>query len=346
MYQVFVKDPSTSDLYELPYISASFNEELNVGKDAKFVFDFNSVKEVASAYNKTVEFIFSGALREIYIQKGSKKIYSGVVSDYDLSKNANGDLNLNIASVGFFSLLGKRRTGAKREFSNTDAGDIAWTLINESQISDTPYSDLGITRGSHPTTKNRDRTFRFANIKDEITQMSNDNLKDGFDFDIDNDKKFNIYFPTRGTQRSEIILDDRNIVSWSYRRPGPLSLTNQVYVLGDGFNDDVLYVKRTSSTDYRSSYKLLEDVLSARDIITTDTLNDKGDRFLLDNQSPLGQLTISHLDDEPDITSYDLGDSVRVQIDELNINLTYFRVVKRNIQIDNSGLMICTLNLQ
>lgn len=346
MINVYVKNPSTEDVFELPYLSISFTEELNIGKDAKFSFDYKAVNEVALAYGTTASFMFTSGIREIYVEKNGVKVYLGVISDYTLGKDAQGNMKLDIASVGYMALFSKRRTGAKRVFSNTEAGDIAWTLINESQTSDNPYSDFGITRGTTITSVNRDRTFRFANVKDEIVQMSNLNLKNGFDFDIDNTKKFNTYYPEKGSVRADIVLDEGNIVSWGYRKPLILSLANKVYVLGEGFNDDILYVTRNSDNAFKTTFKLLEEVLSERNIITSETLNDKGDKYLLDNQSPKIQLTINHVDGDPDITSYDVGDRIKVKIAEIDLDLVSMRVLKKSVSIDQQEATTVSIALQ
>lgn len=346
MINVYVKNPTTEDIFELPYLSISFTEELNVGKDAKFSFDYDAVNEIAQKYGTTASFLFTSGIREIYIEKNGVKIYLGVISDYTLGKDIQGDMKLDIASVGYMALFSKRRTGVKRIFSNTEAGDIAWTLINESQNSDLPYSDFGITKGSAITSVNRDRTFRFANIKDEIVQMSNLNLKSGFDFDIDNTKKFNTYYPEKGSTRQDIVLEEGSIVSWGYRKPLILSLANKAYVLGEGFNDDILYVTRNSDNAYKTTFKLLEEVLSERNIITTETLNDKGDKYLLDNQSPKIQLTINHIDGSPDITTYDVGDRIKIRISEIDIESVFMRVLKRTVSIDQQGATTVSIALQ
>lgn len=346
MYSLFVKNISNGDIYELPYSALSFTEELNSGKDAQINLDYKVVDEIAKAYNTDLHFLLSGGQRELWIEKNGTKIYFGVISDLGLNKDQDGGLSVVVASVGLTALLGKRRTGAKRIFSNTDAGTIALTLINESQSSDTPYSDLGISQGLIQSSVSRDRTFRFANIKDEIIQMSNVNLKNGFDFDIDNTKKFNIYYPQKGSNRDNIFFDEHNIISWDYRKPLILSLANKVYVLGEGFNDDVIYTTRISDTSYRSVFGTLEDVLAERDVKVLQTLQDKGDRYLLDNQAPTVQLTINHLDDDPDIVNYDPGDSFRIRIDEIGVINTYMRVIKRTVSIDSNQMAVVQLTLK
>lgn len=347
MYQVFVKDIDNNLIWELPYLSWSFTDELNKGKDGQFSFDYEDLKVLSDTYNTTYMTILGGGFREIWIEKNSTKIYYGVITDIDeASDQETEQVTISVASVGFFNVFGKRRTSNKRVFSSTDAGTIAWTLINESQTSDTPYSDLGIASGTITSSVNRDRTFRFASVKEEITKMSNENLSNGFDFEIDNQKLFQVYYPQKGSLRPEIVFDAQSIVRWSRNRPSLLSLTNKVYAIGEGINDDVLYSLRTSAATYRDVFGTLEDVVSNRDVIESATLDATGDRFLLENQSPRETFTIIHVDDDPDIANYGIGDSVRVTIEKLGVTGQYKRVMKRTIACEGADMALVTLTLK
>lgn len=346
MINLVIKDVSTGNIFDVPFNSITIVEELNVGKEARLVLEFRAAEQVAERYGIDVPFLFTGGLREVSVEKDGVKIYLGVLTDFNLQKDNKGTLKLDIASVGFFSLLIKRRTGVKRVFTNTDAGQIAKTLIDESQTSNNPFSDFGITFGTIQASVNRDRTFRFANIKQEITQMSNNNLKNGFDFDIDNSKVFNVFFPQKGGDRPNIVLDNQNILSWGIRKPLVLSLSNKVHVIGAGFDDNVLFVTRNSPDDYKATFKLLEDALSERQIITTETLNDKGDRFLSDHQAPILGFTLTHLDGQPNILDYEVGDSLKVNIEELGIINTFKRIFRRSLRIDSNTAIIVSLDLK
>lgn len=347
MYQLFIKNTQNGDIIELPFMSLNFTEELNRGKDATFVLDYDMVADIADTYNTDPIFILAGGFREIWVEKDEIKIYYGVVWDLGLNEEDKTEtVSITVSSVGFFDYLYKRRTGVKRVFTGVDAGSIAWTLIDENQQSDLPYSDLGITQGSIAASVHRDRILRFARIKDEIIQLSNTDLENGFDFEIDNEKKFNVYYPQKGSNRVNIIIDDINGFGWRYRLPLISSLCNKVDIVGSGINDDVLYVTKESSIDYKTSFGLLEEMIADRAIITSDTLNDKGGRYLLDNQSPRPVLEINHVDGDPDIMDYEVGDSLKVQLNKLNIDNYDKRVMSRRVSIDANQMAIVTVSLQ
>ena len=345
-YTVILTNTQTDEEFDLPYISLGFTEQLNKGKNANFRLDYRSVKKVTDYYGTTPLFLLTGGTREVAIKKDDTVIYLGVLSDTDFFKNPNGLLQIALASVSLETMLKKRRTDDERLFTSTDAGTIAWTLIDESQLSDVPYSDLGITQGAITTSVNRQRTFRFANVLDEIFKMSNENLKNGFDFEVDNLKKFNVFYPTKGSNRDNIWLDNSNLVNWKFRKPLVLNLTNQVYVLGEGFEENLVWTLRTSPVAFRSAFGLLEDLLSERDTGTLANLEDKGDKFLADNQSPILNLQFVHKDDDPDILTYEVGDSLKVNIPEAEIVDEFRRVLRRRVDIDTQGRALITLQLE
>ena len=67
-YQVFVRNIDTNDLFEIPFISLGFTEELNKGRDARISLDFKAAKAIADAYNTDILFLFTSGLREIWIR--------------------------------------------------------------------------------------------------------------------------------------------------------------------------------------------------------------------------------------------------------------------------------------
>lgn len=346
MISVTIRNLQNNDEFEIPFNSITIDDELNVGRSARLTLEYRALKDIADYYNSTVENILSGGQRELIIKKNTSNIFIGLITDFTLSESNESGMRLDIAGVSYFSVLAKRRTNNKRVFTATDAGMIAWTLIDESQNSDLPYSDLGITQGTIDVSINRDITYRFANIKQEITNLSNKTVKNGFDFDIDNSKVFNVFYPTKGSQRPDIILDEANIMAWALRKPLILSLTNKVYIIGQGFNDDVKYSTRDAPNVYKTAFGLLEDVVAARNYGETANLDDIGDKYLIDNQGPQLGININHLDDQPDILTYEVGDELKISIPELALYQSYRRIYKRNIKIDINSTPVVQLEVK
>ncbi len=343
---VKIQNPVTGDLYELPFSAISFTEELNGGKDAQFSFDFIALQDIAKAYNTNPLFLLTSSYREIWVEMNGSKIWYGAISDFHLTKDAQGLFQLNVYGLGFFSLFQKRRTNNSTVFTTVDAGQIAWSLINTSQQADLPYSDLGITQGSVPASTTRTIEYNFAEIRQTIIDLSNAKVKNGFDFDIDNTKKFNVYYPFKGTTRNNIILDDKNLLGWAAVKNLLTNITNKVYVVGKGINTDVAYVYVSASSDYKSAFKVLEDTISDKALDSLTNLTDEANMFLAYNQAPILTLTLKHHGEDLDVTSFVLGDIIFVTIPELSLSLASFRVKKRQVHIDENGNILVDVDLQ
>ncbi len=332
--------------YSLDYTKITLTEKLNSNASLWVTVDYDRLKtQIEDVFYGDVFDSLTGGKRdlEVYDDDGNK-IYVGVITDVGL--NYSGDVvALDIASVDYYGIFKKRVIGTPlTKFTNTDAGEIAWQLIDEAQTKDSPYSDWGITKGTIQASKNRDKEFRFRTLKDAIDTISNFNLKDGFDFEIDTDKKFNVYYPQKGTSRQDIIINKTVLVKWSTRKKMLGNLANSVYVLGAGTYEDMLYVHRESDASIRNKYTTLEDLLDARNITTTDTLNDKGDRYLAENEEPYSEIKVTIID-RYNWADYGVGDSVNVNIEELNIEYEMYRIRERTMKIDKNNAVLHSLVL-
>ena len=102
-YRVFIKDPSTSEIWELPFLSIRFTEELNKDKDADFAFDLEIIDNFLTEVGITIDSVTSSSIRHIYIEDEEETVvYYGVLSDQNESKDSAGSYKLNLASVGIF----------------------------------------------------------------------------------------------------------------------------------------------------------------------------------------------------------------------------------------------------
>jgi len=341
-YQTFLRDATGGSIYELLPISISFKDKLNRESTASFRFTFRQLEIVAETYGTNVVDMFSSELREIYVTRNDVKIFYGVVSDVSADPQQDGNIGFTVKAVSFFGMFGKRIVGIPvTTYTATDAGAIAWDLIDDSQNSDSPYSDWGITQGSITTSVNRDRTYKFDNIKDAIIKLSNENLDNGFDFEIDTNKDFNVYYPTKGSSKPNIIFDERNLSGWSWTKPVFLQLTNKVYSLGESQGESPLYETRTAGTSYRTPFGTLEGVIKEDSIKVAATLQAKGDLHLELYREPIVKFTARHFDSETAISwsDYDLGDTIKVNLPRIGMSTVSKRVKERDFTLnDNTGV--------
>ena len=345
MSNIIVKllDVGTGNLFELPYNSISFIEELNNGSDATFNFDYTTINELAVKYNTNIKDLFCASFREIWIELDGTKIWYGVVSEYSRSKGVESNYTLQIGAIDYFSIFQKRRTVADLVITSTDPATIPWTLINASQA--LTYGDFGITQGATASTGlSINLELKYAEIRQTIIDISNNKLLNSFDFDIDYTKKLNVYYPTKGSTRSNIVLDDNNSMGDSVKIPLILSITNSIFVTGQSVNNTITSVNRTASNPTINAWKRLEDVTSDSTQTDTTLLNAIGDRYLSYNQLPLYQITRVHNHDDIDITSYGVGDTLIVNVPEEGISYASYRVRKRSIAIDEAGTIVATVD--
>ncbi len=344
-YTVILKHVASGDIFELPYKLINYVEELNNGSQATFEFDYTTIKEqVCDPYTTNPKDLFTAVLSEITVKDSSNNIlWLGVVSEYNRSKDASGNFTLSVAAVDYFSLLQKRRTGSDDIFSGVDPATIPWSLINTSQSK--THGDLGITVGATASTGTMVSVeLKYADIKQVITDLSNYKANNSFDFDIDTGKKLNIYYPTKGSLRANIVFDDNTVLAHAVKIPVVLNITNSVFVTGQGINNDIAAVNRQASSSEIAEYTLLEDIISDTQTADTTTLNSEGDRKLSLEKLPLYAITLKHSDDI-NLTTYGLGDTVVVNIIEERISYAQYRVKKRTVDIDETGTMVATIDL-
>lgn len=343
-YSFKIYNRTEDEAWELPYTRMSLTEELNKGLDGSLSMPYASINKYAQKLGTTVDGILSAGFRSWRLYKDTHLMYRGVLSHRTIEGANTGPSTVVVYFTDYIGMLGSRYTPEEDLYTNEDSSDIAWSIIDDSQNDASTHGDLGITRGSNPTTKNRNRTFRHANIRDSLIGMSQAKVADGYDFDIDNTLQFNVYYPSKGQSRPEIMFSDFNVLSWSSNRPLTTKLFNRVHVLGEGLGADLTAVTRENTTPM-ATWGLVEATLPEKSVSNTTELEDRGDRFLERTAEIRDTLNINTLDDRPGIDQYGLGDSVRVVIDSLGLD-EMLRLDTRTLQITPSGFAQVSLTFQ
>ncbi|MCG3176821.1 MAG: hypothetical protein MOGMAGMI_01785 [Candidatus Omnitrophica bacterium] len=338
-FRVEIQNSSGSLVWEIPFQSFDFQEELNRDRSATVRFNYEDVKAVADNTATTVRNMITGQYRELYIYDGDTTIYSGYIAEPTISKSKNGALTITVTSKGFFGLLAKRFTDDSEIYSSQDLSDIAWDLIDDSQS--LTYGNFGITRGADPTTRNADRTYVYDNIAEAIQKLSNLEVDNGIDFDINNQKQFNVYYPEKGEQRNNIVLEEGfNIHQFTIREIFIDSMVNQVHVLGANVGADQLVETRDADSALKASFFLLQAKQAETSAITAATLQEKGDRIISQRQQP--RLVISNIEvhyNDPAFDEYEVGDRLRLVIPTYSVD-DYYRLIGR--RLDDRGVVSLT----
>ncbi len=278
--------------------------------------------------------------REVYVYREGTRVWGGIMTMVDGSLTPNQD-NMTVYAKGFMEYFKARYTDDSRIFSATDAGAIAWTLIDESQT--LTNGDFGITEGTIETSVNRDRTYEYKNIYDAIVQLSE--VQNGFDFEITAAKEFNVYYPQRGDD-----LSDSQIFKWGknikevkrflhdFSEP-----VNEVTVLGTG----LATATRTASQS-KTDYNLRQLIYPYKDVEGVSFLEAKGDEILNRFARPNREYEIVQIPESyPTYGVVQMGDWVRIEVAYGNY-LEIADVVRINQMIINvdKGLETITYNFQ
>ena len=235
-----------------------------------------------------------------------------------------------------------RYTAQTVTYDSIDAGLIAWQMMNTSQLKSN--GSFRVTQGTIEETQPRDRTYNNQNIMEAIINLSD--VIGGFDFEITNDRVFNVYV-VKGTDLTDsVVLEyERNLsnvtIDEDFTNP-----CNNAIVLGEVTDaTELSRVDRPDATSQAES-KLREMVMTADNVIDTDTLNEKGDAMLAKYKVPLIKVTFELVRSSLSITSFSLGDLIRLIVKKGIYNYdSDFRIFEWEVSVDEANTESITLTL-
>jgi hypothetical protein len=291
--------------------------------------------------------LYIGVTR-LLIYRATKLIWAGVV--WEITEDAQDDEGtVNVQCVEIFHILSEKRY-TSNTYTTTDAGTIAWGLINTTQ--GLTGGNLGITQGTIQVTQNRDRAYLDEKIGEKIIQLTE--VINGFDFEITPSVKtntlgvFNVY-SKRGSTLNTFRLEygeglKNNIQSWSRKRT--LSdMYNSVVVEGEGLGDARLTSTETD-TALITAIGLLEGRIQEKSVNQQTTLDTRADEFIRvrKTEQPLYDITVNNAYD--DFGKYDVGDIVPVRIKYGYIDMnTTMRIYGIDVKISDAGEEVIKLTI-
>lgn len=316
-----------------------FKEGLNQGGSAGFILDTDDE-------NCTEDILKINQNELIIIYKGFE-MFGGQIST--IVKKAEGNVKYwEVTCKQFFNLLEQRFCGYNkstglsepREFTTTDAGTIAWTLIDESQ-SET-NGDLGITQGTIQTSLNRTKTYERKNVAEAIKELADNDY--GFDFEITPDKVFNVYYPLKGSLLYDVVFRyPGNCLSMECTLNG-WEVVNHELGLGRHWGGQEIYYV-VDDVSSQVDYGRREKIASYKDVEIQAFLNDMVEEDIAWNKDINKVVKFSaFIDTKSDLYMYELGDAVRVVADDFDINEMLF-VYERQVNIDDNELVSVNLTL-
>lgn len=291
--------------------------------------------------------LYIGVTR-LLIYRADKLIWAGVI--WEITEDAQDDEGtVNVQCTEIFHILSEKRY-TSNTYTNTDAGQIAWGLINTTQ--GLVGGNLGITQGTIEATQNRDRQYFDEKVGEKIIQLTE--VINGFDFEITPSIKvntlgvFNVY-SKRGSTLNTFRLEygeglKNNIQSWNRKRT--LSdMYNSVIVEGEGLGDARLTSTETD-TALITAIGLLEGRVQEKSINQQTTLDTKAQEFIRvrKTEQPLYDITVNDAYD--DFGKYDVGDivPVRIKYGYVDINTT-MRIYGIDVRISDAGEEVIKLTI-
>jgi hypothetical protein len=314
-------------------------ERLNDETEAGFILDADDSNATTTTLNLGVNGLY------IYYQGVLR--WSGQLAS--AKKIANGNnIYWEVLAKDWVALLGKRYCGVEslREFTTTDAGQIAKTLIQETQA--LANGSFGITYGTIESSIARSPIYDKKNILEAIKELSNigqdGSASYGFDFEITPSKVFNVYYPYKGTIHNEVV----------FRYPGNCetfeafvdswSVVNHEWGLGRHWTGNTAIVSRSDATS-QTTYKRREAIKNYRDMSVLEFLQDMVWQDIQWLKDPSTVIRFeSRVDEKSGIDDYNVGDGVTVVCDKFDVD-EWLWVYERKIEIQDNDELLVTLTV-
>jgi len=308
----------------------------NESDEIAWQLDLNELERYAASMGVDPTAMLVVGYTEVRIKRGNSYISGGQLT-YVKPRVTATDAVVEIRASGFLSLFNQRYTDAVRTFTATEATDIAWTLIDESQ--NLTNGNYGITRGLVATVGTHDRTYRRTNLQDALKNLTKVQSAP-FDMEFTPEKVFNTY-ASIGSERPEIIFEyPSNIVEFSVPNDAT-GLANQVIALGAGIGDEAVPVVVAEDLPSQLDYKLRQKVITTNGTDDSDGgVTDAASAELAAWSVPIEMPTITVDGNRPPFyTDYGIGDRVRIRISGYklldHINGMY-RIEKSELRIDDN----------
>lgn len=322
---------SKTDVFiaELPIEGISMSWEINGIPTATISVNFLTFKKYLEKQNVGLSDVINSGFRYVDIRYNDTTALKAILAGARLV-DYGSDVNLELDFKGWLAYFTKRKITKK--YTNTDAGAIAWDIIDTVQSE--PYGDIGITEGVIEATKNRDREYSRDEVFKSLYQLSNSNIEEGFEFEITNDKALTIK-EQLGSLKDFIVFDEINTKSRTVDYITGLSVSTKVTLFGEGSEPNQLIVDRTAPSTYLDKWYLLEDSASFLSVKEAATLEDHGDKFLELNRDFRQDIKYTVIPTNISLLSFNVGDTVRVKYPDLLDTL--LRIRSKTIEVSGES---------
>jgi len=194
------------------------------------------------------------------------------------------------------------------------------------------YKDFGITIGTIQTSVNRNRTYEYKCLYDAISELAD--VLYGFDFEVTDNKQFNVYYPSKGTDKSDNIIFefgtniDKIDFAQDFTEPA-----NEVLVLGNG-SGTAMVTSTVTDTNMRGQYKLRKAINSQKDVDDESYLEAVGQKQLNTYAYVVRQYKVTQkANTSPEYGDLSVGDWIRIRVNHGYLQIEDVVRIK-TIQVD------------
>jgi hypothetical protein len=350
-YTVEVYDDMGRLLADLSGIADARNIDLarNRAGSCRFTIDMDLLENLCDIIGLEPQNLLEINKNDIRIRVGTKYIFGGQITDRNTTLDYPS--RVEVTAIGWFELLSNRFLDQDTIYTSRDAGAIAWDLIYGTQAQ--TYGDFGILPGTIMPSVNR--SFKFVidkNIKDAIIELSN--FREGFDFEVDYDKQFHVYYPYQGFEKPNltfIFSQDRgkgNIIGGTIYETGS-KMANMILARGEGFGDAQLRVEE-SDINYMNTYGIRTKIVDYPDVTMRDTLTEhaQNELELYRKNLQIPEIVVDG-SKAPYMGDYGIGDRIRIKIERYKMfkdfHTKYYRIDAISIGIDDNDVETIKLTL-
>jgi len=209
---------------------------------------------------------------ELQLFRNDTKVYTGVLWNVTAS---SGEGKLTCDSESLESYLGLRRIDQDLRYTAQTGGSIFWDLINRAQLG--TDAALGFTTGTINVAPNRTVSFLKSdgNYYDEVLTEFADDSQLGFDWEIDQNRQLQVYYPRPQTPSRSRLIYGGVVTGYSLQVQGKYA-ANDVVIKGK----DAIRSTPVIDTVRRAQYGLRQYIDSNSNLTTVAACNDQAQRTL------------------------------------------------------------------
>lgn len=314
-----------------------FSKIRNDSDDITFDVSLDELEEYAKSSGINSQDILQAGISECRISRNGIVLTAGWLSMW--TSELADERTISLQFKGWFELLKFRFT------TSAYITPTALTIIQQ-EIATTqakPFGNIGFQFGAVPSpdTTNAYPTKEYTNkaLYDIFTELSNDDL--GLDFEFTWDKKINIYHPRQGIIRQDIVFSYPGTIEDIKSTNDATKLANDMTDRGAGYGS-VQFIKDANDPFSQQKYGLFEGFADHSDITDDTQLQNLANSDLALYKQPivLHEITLDGNQD-PQVGSFNIGDSVRISVTSL-LSLysgfnNFFTIDRYDVDLSDEG---------